>query len=154
MRCERPKWATRPERNREQQKLLRVLRTATRNYSWPWSLRGQETASKRRKLSDALSQDFPLDTTVQNYSVPTIRAAMKLRENDPAAAVEILRPTVKYELADSRSFCTLYPAYIRGLAYLRMGEGRLAAVRVPEAARSSGHRGKRSDWGISTFAAS
>jgi len=81
-----------------------------------------------QKLADALSQGFPLDTVVQNHCLPTIRAAMKLHENDPAAAVEILRPTVKYDLADAESFNSLYPAYIRGLAYLQMGEGRLAAV--------------------------
>jgi serine/threonine protein kinase/tetratricopeptide (TPR) repeat protein len=81
-----------------------------------------------QKLAHALSQDFPLDTVLQNYCLPTIRAAIKLHENDPAAAVEILRPTVKYDLADADSFNSLYPAYIRGLAYLRMGEGRLASV--------------------------
>jgi eukaryotic-like serine/threonine-protein kinase len=81
-----------------------------------------------QKLTDALSQGFPLDTVVQNHCLPTIRAAMKLHENDPAAAVEILRPTVKYDLADADSFNSLYPAYIRGLAYLQMGEGRLASV--------------------------
>ena len=53
---------------------------------------------------------------------------MKLHQNDPASAVDILRPAAKYELADPRSFGYLYPAYIRGLAYLQMGEGRLAAV--------------------------
>jgi serine/threonine protein kinase/Tfp pilus assembly protein PilF len=81
-----------------------------------------------QKLVDALSQGFPLDTVVQNHCLPTIRAAMKLHENEPAAAVEILRPAVKYDLADADSFNSLYPAYIRGLAYLQMGEGRLAAV--------------------------
>src|SRR6266478_3176046 len=81
-----------------------------------------------QKLADALSQQFPLDTVVQNHCLPTIRAAMKLHENEPAAAVEILRPTVKYDLADADSFNSLYPAYIRGLAYLQMGEGRLAAT--------------------------
>jgi len=81
-----------------------------------------------QKLADALSQHFPLDTVVQNHCLPTIRAAMKLHENEPAAAVEILRPTVKYDFADADSFNSLYPAYIRGLAYLQMGEGRLAAV--------------------------
>jgi tetratricopeptide (TPR) repeat protein len=85
-------------------------------------------SEQAQKLSDALSQDFPLDTVVQNYSLATIRAAMKLSENDPAAAVEILRPAVKYDLADPDSFNSLYPVYIRGLAYLRIGEGRLAAV--------------------------
>jgi hypothetical protein len=34
----------------------------------------------------------------------------------------------KYELADPDSFSVLYPAYIRGLAYLQMHEGRLAAA--------------------------
>jgi tetratricopeptide (TPR) repeat protein len=53
---------------------------------------------------------------------------MKLHENDPAGAVEILRPTVKYDLASPPGFNSLYPAYIRGLAYLQMGEGRLAVV--------------------------
>jgi tetratricopeptide (TPR) repeat protein len=81
-----------------------------------------------QKLVDALSQSFPLDTVIQNHCLPTIRAAMKLHENEPAAAVEILRPTVKYDFADADSFNSLYPAYIRGLAYLQMGEGRLAAV--------------------------
>ena len=81
-----------------------------------------------QKLADALSQDEPLNTVVQNYSLPTIRAAMKIHENDPAAAVEILRPTVKYDLAFADGFNSLYPAYIRGVAYLRMGEGRLAAA--------------------------
>jgi eukaryotic-like serine/threonine-protein kinase len=65
---------------------------------------------------------------VQNFSLPTIRAAMKLHENDPAGAVEVLRPAVKYELAVPSSFNSLYPTYIRGLAYLQMGEGRLAAA--------------------------
>jgi serine/threonine protein kinase len=81
-----------------------------------------------QRLANALNQSFPLDTVVQNYCLPTIRAAMKLHENDPAGAVEVLRPAVKYELAKPSSFNSLYPAYIRGLAYLQMGEGRLAAA--------------------------
>jgi tetratricopeptide (TPR) repeat protein len=81
-----------------------------------------------QKLADALGHNFPLDTAVQNYYLPTIRAAMKLHEKDLAGAVEVLRPTVKYDLASPDSFNSLYPAYIRGLAYLQMGEGRLATV--------------------------
>jgi serine/threonine protein kinase len=81
-----------------------------------------------QKLTDALNQDAPLDTVVQNYCLPTIRAAMKLHEDDPAGAVEVLRPALKYDLAVPVSFNSVYPAYIRGLAYLQMGEGRLAAA--------------------------
>jgi tetratricopeptide (TPR) repeat protein len=53
---------------------------------------------------------------------------MKLRQNDPAGAIDILRPAAKYELEYSRSFNSLYPAYIRGLAYLQMGDGGSAAA--------------------------
>jgi eukaryotic-like serine/threonine-protein kinase len=81
-----------------------------------------------RKMADALEQDSPLDTLVQNYHLPTIRAAMKLNTNDPAGAIAALQPSLKYELSFNFSFNSLYPAYIRGLAYLQLGEGRLAAA--------------------------
>lgn len=81
-----------------------------------------------RKMADSLDQDSPLDTLVQNYSLPTIRAAMKLNANDPAGAIAALQPSLKYELSFKDSINGLYPAYIRGLAYLKLGEGRLAAA--------------------------
>ena len=81
-----------------------------------------------RKMADALDQDSPLDTLVQNYSLPTIRAAMKLNANDPTGAIAALQPSLKYELSYNFSFNGLYPAYIRGLAYLQLGEGRLATA--------------------------
>jgi eukaryotic-like serine/threonine-protein kinase len=81
-----------------------------------------------RKMADALDQDSPLDTLVQNYSLPTIRAAMKLNSNDLTGAIAALQPSLKYELSFNFSFNGLYPAYIRGLAYLHLGEGRLAAA--------------------------
>jgi tetratricopeptide (TPR) repeat protein len=81
-----------------------------------------------RKMADALDQYSPLDTLIQNYSLPTIRAAMKLNANDPAGAIAALQPSLKYELSFNFSFNSLYPAYVRGLAYLQLGEGRLAAA--------------------------
>jgi len=84
--------------------------------------------AQARKMADALDQDAPLNTLVQHYSLPTIRAAMKLNANDPAGAIAALQPSLKYELSFNLSFNGLYPAYIRGLAYLQLGEGRLAAA--------------------------
>jgi eukaryotic-like serine/threonine-protein kinase len=81
---------------------------------------------RARQLSDTISQEFPLDTLTQNYSLPTIRAAIQLQQNDPAGAIETLRPALKYDLAYPNPFNSLYPAYLRGLAYLRMNNGRLA----------------------------
>jgi eukaryotic-like serine/threonine-protein kinase len=76
-----------------------------------------------RKLADSLDKAAPSDTVIQHYSLPTIRAAMKLEANDPAGAVEILRATERYEMSNPVSFNSLYPAYIRGLAYLQMLKG-------------------------------
>ncbi len=80
------------------------------------------------RLSDEVSQEAPLDTLVQKYLVPTVRAAVKLQQHDPAAAIALLRETLPYELANTQSFDYLYPAYIRGLAYLELGDGRSAAA--------------------------
>ena len=91
-----------------------------------------------RKMADALDQDAPLDTLVQNYSLPTIRAAMKLNANDPTGAIAALQPSLKYELSFNFSFNGLYPAYIRGLAYLQLGDGRSAAA---EFQKLADHRG-------------
>jgi eukaryotic-like serine/threonine-protein kinase len=80
-----------------------------------------------QKLVSALGQSYPLDTVIQNYSLPTIRAAVDLQAGDPADAVEALRPTLRYDLAYPDAFSSFHPAYVSGLAYLQMGEGRLAA---------------------------
>jgi len=67
-------------------------------------------------------------TDVQNYLVPTIQAAIKIQDKDAAAAIKILERTKPYDFAYPDSFQNLYPAYMRGLAYLQMGEASLARV--------------------------
>jgi eukaryotic-like serine/threonine-protein kinase len=80
------------------------------------------------RLADQISAERPEDTLVQHYFVPTIRAAIKLRQHDPAAAIDLLRGTARYDLAFTGSFESVYPAYIRGLAYLGLGDGQSAAA--------------------------
>jgi DNA-binding winged helix-turn-helix (wHTH) protein/tetratricopeptide (TPR) repeat protein len=80
------------------------------------------------KLADQVSAEKPEATLVQHYLVPTIRAAIKLQQHDPAAVIDLLRGTAKYDLAWTNSFDFVYPAYIRGLAYLKLGDGRSAAA--------------------------
>jgi len=80
------------------------------------------------ELADQISAERPEDTLVQNYLVPTIRAAIKLHQHDQAAVIDLLRGTAKYDLAWTESFDYVYPAYIRGLAYLELGDGRSAAA--------------------------
>ena len=79
------------------------------------------------KLSQQLSQEYPKDTLIQSYSVPTIRAAIELQRNNPAGAIETLKVALPYEMG-GLSFSFLYPVYIRGEAYLKTGQAQLAAA--------------------------
>jgi eukaryotic-like serine/threonine-protein kinase len=82
-----------------------------------------------QRLASSINRNSPLDTLVQKYELPAIYAAIKLHQNDPAGAITILQPALRYDLAYPQlGFNSLYPAYLRGLAYLRMGDGRLAAA--------------------------
>jgi hypothetical protein len=92
------------------------------------ALARSERTEEAGKLADQTSAERPLDTIVQNYLIPTIRAAIKLQQHDPAAAIDLLRATAKYDMAVTSSFDFIYPAYIRGLAYLELGDGRSAAA--------------------------
>jgi tetratricopeptide (TPR) repeat protein/predicted Ser/Thr protein kinase len=87
------------------------------------------------KLADALNQEFPLDTLMQNYWLPTVQAAIELQRHDSTKAIETLKASIPYELADPPPFSagTMYPVYLRGEAYLysrnaNAGNGALAAV--------------------------
>jgi eukaryotic-like serine/threonine-protein kinase len=91
------------------------------------SLARSGRTKEAERLVDEASREAPLDTSVQKYLVPTVRAAVKLQQHDPRAAIDLLRGTVQYDLAFTKSFDFLYPAYIRGLAYLESGDGRSAA---------------------------
>jgi eukaryotic-like serine/threonine-protein kinase len=91
--------------------------------------RGGDVAAAE-KLVDALNQEFPLDTVIQNYWLPTVRAAIALQRHDSAKAIEILHASLPYEFADPPPFSagTMYPVYLRGKAYLAAGNGALAAA--------------------------
>ncbi len=85
--------------------------------------------AQARRLVDKLSQEVPLDTMVQSYSLPAIRAVIELALNDPRRAVEILQVVTPHDLGHQAVIPTdLYPAYVRGLAYLKLGQGPQAAV--------------------------
>jgi DNA-binding winged helix-turn-helix (wHTH) protein/tetratricopeptide (TPR) repeat protein len=85
--------------------------------------------SEAQNLIDKMSRESPLDTVAQNYTLPTIRAVVELKSNNPAKAIDLLRVTEPYELADlPMPPNALYPAYVRGLAYLQLGLGRQAAA--------------------------
>jgi hypothetical protein len=96
-----------------------------------------------QKLVDELDKEFPLSTTVQNFHLPTIRAAIELDRRNPVQALQLLQRAAPYELAETESFDELYPAYVRGMAYLQLAQGRPASI---EFQKLLGHRGVVKNW--------
>jgi serine/threonine protein kinase/Flp pilus assembly protein TadD len=89
-------------------------------------------AEPAQTVADKLSQESPLDTKMQYYSLPTIRAASELGKNNALQAVQTLEVVRPYELGGPAPGITylanLYPAYLRGEAYLKAGQGQAAAA--------------------------
>ena len=86
--------------------------------------------AEAEKLADHLNQEFPLDTLMQNYWIPAIRASIELERKNADKSVELLQAAIPYEFADPPPFAagTMYPAYLRGQAYLVARKGAEAAA--------------------------
>jgi|HubBroStandDraft_4_1064222.scaffolds.fasta_scaffold01963_2 serine/threonine protein kinase/tetratricopeptide (TPR) repeat protein len=80
-----------------------------------------------QSIADQLNQKFPLDTIIQGYWLPTMRASIALQRNNPQEAIAALEPALPYELG-SQFFGSFYPVYVRGLAYLKARQGEPAAA--------------------------
>ncbi len=90
-----------------------------------------------QKIADQLNVQSPLDTIVQGYWLPVMRASIGLQRNNPQLAIAALEPARAYELGN-QGFGPMYPIYIRGLAYLRAKQGEEAAA---EFKKILAHRG-------------
>jgi DNA-binding winged helix-turn-helix (wHTH) protein/tetratricopeptide (TPR) repeat protein len=81
------------------------------------------------KLARELENEYPSDTLVNGYWLPAIRATVALKEKKPAEAIEALRAAEPNELGQVFAYvdyACLYPAYLRGQAYLAQGQGQAA----------------------------
>jgi len=89
--------------------------------------RAGDTA-EAEKLAAELDKAFPLDTLVQRYCLPTIRAGVAMERQDPNRAIELLKVASAVELGSATSFVILLPVYLRGEAYLLLHDGNRAAT--------------------------
>src|SRR5438270_11989217 len=91
---------------------------------------GDET--RAQKTADGLDREFPLDTLMQHYSLPTVRALIALRRGDGKGALAMLEAASGYEFGCPQSFVNteppLYPLYVRGEAYVKTGQPQKAAA--------------------------
>jgi eukaryotic-like serine/threonine-protein kinase len=86
--------------------------------------RADDTA-QAQELTDVLDKQHPVDTMIQSYYLPSIRAAIWLDKHEPRKALEALKNAEAYELGDTPD---LYPAYLRGIAYLQARQAKEASV--------------------------
>ena len=90
--------------------------------------RAGDTAAAQ-KLASELDKTFPLDTLVQRYWLPTIRAAVALERQDPNRAIELLELARTLELSEPTNLAmSLCPVYLRGEAYLMLHDGNRATA--------------------------
>jgi serine/threonine protein kinase/predicted Zn-dependent protease len=72
---------------------------------------------------DELTKRFPQDTLLSTISVPIARAQMELGRGNAAQAIQLLDAARKYEVAGE-----FWPQYLRGQAYLKLGNAPQAAA--------------------------
>jgi hypothetical protein len=96
-------------------------------------------ATKAAAIVKDLNRSFPTDTLLNRYWLPTIQAAVELDRNNPGRAIEILQTTTPYELGgEPIQLDTLYPVYLRGLAYLMQRQGSAATAEFQKILDHSG----------------
>lgn len=83
---------------------------------------------KGRELAEKLNREHPSDVMLQGYWLPTIAAAAAMQGGDPNKALNLLAPASTYEMCPTRvPIPNYYAAYLRGLVYLKLGQGQNAA---------------------------
>jgi eukaryotic-like serine/threonine-protein kinase len=89
-------------------------------------------ADRAQTITDELRKQNPLNTKINFYWLPVIRAAIQISRNNPGKAIDILQATIPYELgvpgAQPGIGVLLYPAYLRGQADLMLHEERAAVT--------------------------
>jgi hypothetical protein len=93
-------------------------------------VRTGETVQSRTIL-EALQKSDPTNTYLKVYWFPVIEASIAMAQQAPDRAIIALEPSLPYELGlapPANYSSTIYPAYIRGLAYLAQRNGPAAAA--------------------------
>jgi len=134
-------YATEARRNAMEALTLSKGRDVEYGAAFALALAGDFSQSQAR--ANDLEARFPEDTEVKFAYLPVLRAVLALKHGAPSNAIELLQPAARYELGAPVSsisgfFGALYPSYVRGEAYLELGQGAQAAA---EFQRILDHRG-------------
>ncbi|HKD73832.1 MAG TPA: hypothetical protein VKB61_16955, partial [Candidatus Acidoferrum sp.] len=94
------------------------------------ALAGAGDVARAKGLVEQLEDSESVNTILKLYLLPTIRAQIEMSKGNPLQGIRELEAAAPYELgtAPNSSLYPLYPAYLRGQAYLTAHNGAAAAV--------------------------
>jgi tetratricopeptide (TPR) repeat protein len=115
---------------------LSSFRSRDADYGPAFALAVLRESAQAHKIAAELERRYSEDTSVQFSYLPALWALEALNHDDPAKALEVTQVSAPYDLAvpgtayftGASFFGALYPVYVRGLAYCRMGRHREAAA--------------------------
>ena len=87
-------------------------------------------SARAKAMIEQLEKSDPLNTVLKLYWLPTLKASIELNGGNSAQALVSLEAAAPYELGEPPPVQegTLYPAYLRGQAYLAAHNGSAAAT--------------------------
>ena len=98
--------------------------------------------ARAESLAQDLNKRYPLDTQMQSLWLPAIQAQLALDRKNPADALNALQaaaaPIEFGQIGFVNNLSCLYPAYVRGEAYLAAGQGNAAAAEFQKILDHSG----------------
>ncbi len=94
--------------------------------------------ARAKALVEQLEKSEATNTMLKIYWLPTIKAAIELNGGNPSQAVIDLEAAAPYELGGPTPISGLYPAYMRGQAYLAAHNGAAAAAEFQKILNHSG----------------
>jgi eukaryotic-like serine/threonine-protein kinase len=87
---------------------------------------------RSQKMIDELQEGFRLNTVLNRYWLPTIRAVIEDEHGNPSKALEFLEGVGPFEMGQPPPLAEVggffYPVYVRGQEYLRLHQGSEAAA--------------------------
>jgi serine/threonine protein kinase/tetratricopeptide (TPR) repeat protein len=125
----------REEGQRNAAAAMSLYRSRDADYGPAFALALLRQSAQAHKIAADLEKRYPEDTSVQFSYLPALRALEAVNQGNAAKALEMTQVAAPYDLAvpatafySGAFFGAMYPVYVRGLAYSRIGRHREAAA--------------------------